>query len=94
MFRNFENVAHDANLAIHCLLLQIADRKERFNGRLPPVLFIQMDGGSENVNQWMIATLELLVAKGVFKMIYFNRLPVGHTHEGIIVLLLLLSSFV
>jgi hypothetical protein len=62
--------------------LQIADRKKRDGGRLPPVLFIQMDGGSENVNQWMLAVLELLVSMKVFKKIYFNRLPVGHTHEG------------
>ena len=81
MYRTFENVSGDSNLASHCLLMQLAARKRR-SGRLPPVLFVQIDGGSENTNQWMIAMLELLVAKKVFKKIYLNRLPVGHTHEG------------
>lgn len=30
----------------------------------------------------MMCMLELLVSQKVFKKVYLNRLPVGHTHEG------------
>jgi len=87
MYRTFSNITEDSNLAMHCLLLQIEDRLERNKNHnpplpLPPVLFVQLDGGSENINKYMMCLLELLVSQKVFKKIYLNRLPVGHTHEG------------
>jgi hypothetical protein len=49
MYRTFANVNDDSNLAIHCILRQLEARIERF-GKLPPTIFIQIDGGSENAN--------------------------------------------
>lgn len=84
MYRTFPNVKKDANLAIHCLLLQIERRfqRDRVSDRpSPSTLFIQFDGGSENFNRTSFAIMELLVSKRVFQQIYVSRLLVGHTHE-------------
>jgi hypothetical protein len=50
---------------------------------LPPTLFYQIDGGSENIAKSVLAMCELLVARRTFKKVVLARLPVGHTHEDI-----------
>lgn len=82
IYRTFNNVINDSNLAIHCLLLQLENRIQR-DGKLPDVVFIQIDGGPENANQYVLAVCEMLVARGVCQTIQLSRLPVGHTHEDI-----------
>jgi hypothetical protein len=82
MYRTFNNLANDANLNIHCLLMHLESRIKRF-GCLPPTIYIQVDGGSENANKYMLAICELLVSRRLTKEIFFTRLPVGHTHEDI-----------
>lgn len=52
-------------------------------GSLPPTIYIQIDGGSENANVFFCAVAELLVCKKIAKKIVITRLPVGHTHEDI-----------
>jgi len=51
----------------------------------PPVdtLYVQVDGGSENKNQWVLAYFVLLISLGLFTKIKMCFLPVGHTHEDI-----------
>ena len=51
-------------------------------------LYLQIDGCGDNVNNAIMAWLQLLVEAGRFKDIQVNRLPVGHTHEDIGKLLL------
>jgi hypothetical protein len=82
MYRTFNNLTNDANLNIHCLLMQLESRIAR-TGSLPDTIFIQVDGGSENANKYVLAICELLIHKRLTKNIYFTRLPVGHTHEDI-----------
>lgn len=55
------------------------------DGRLPPTLYVQIDGGPENANKLVLAVLSFLVAKrvGGLEQIVLTRLPVGHTHEDI-----------
>jgi len=81
MIRTWCNLVDDSNPTIHGLLSQIEHRLNRY-GALPPTLFLQVDGGSENINKYVYAICELLIARKAFKRIYLNRLPVGHTHEG------------
>ena len=64
------------------MLAQIEDWKNR-NGYYPEEVYLQLDGGSENANQYLLAMLELLVVKRMCRLIYFTRLPTGHTHEDI-----------
>jgi len=83
-YRTFSNVIHNANLQLHCFLLDLErTAKASTDGRLPPIVFYQIDGGSENTSKLIIAMCELLVARGVCQKIVLTRLPVGHTHEDI-----------
>jgi hypothetical protein len=82
IYRTFNNIRNDANSNIHCLLMHLEARYNKY-GRLPDTIFIQADGGAENANKTMLAMCELLIHRGLTKEIYFNRLPVGHTHEDI-----------
>lgn len=51
---------------------------------IPPYLFLQLDNaGRDNKNQFALAFLGYLVHVGMFKRIYVNFLPVGHTHGEI-----------
>lgn len=82
IYRTTETVAKGANLTIHCIL----DRLKKFNDKhhyYPEILYLQIDGGSENANKYLLAMLELLVAKRICKDVWFTRLPTGHTHEDI-----------
>jgi hypothetical protein len=51
---------------------------------LPPNLYLQLDNSAkDNKNQYLMAFLSLLTARGVFKEIQVGFLLVGHTHEDI-----------
>lgn len=80
--RTFGNIGGGANLAIHVILLDLLDRYER-DGSLPQTLYLRGDGGSENNNKTLLGICELLVARKLVKALFFERLPVGHTHEDI-----------
>ena len=70
-------------MAIHVVLLDLCDRFER-DGELPPIVYLRSDGGSENNNRTLLAICELLVSRRLVKgAVFFERLPVGHTHEDI-----------
>jgi hypothetical protein len=82
IYRTFHNIANGANLAIHTMLLsleQIIDDEKK----LPDTVYVQIDGGPENIAASLYAMCELLVAKGLTKHIVLTRLMVGHTHEDI-----------
>jgi hypothetical protein len=48
------------------------------HNRYPEEIYPQVDGGSENANQYVLAILELLVSNRMAKVIYYTRLPTGH----------------
>ena len=73
-------VKHDTNLSLTCLHDTLMD--ELANDPAD-TLYVQVDGGPENKNQWMIAYFVLLISLGIFKKIKMCFLPVGHTHEDI-----------
>lgn len=82
MYRTFNNTFTAANMQIHTLLLSLEDAARHKDG-LPDTIFIQIDGGAENVSKSMIGMCELLVARKIVKRIVLSRLMVGHTHEDI-----------
>ena len=53
------------------------------HGYYPEKHYLQVDGGSENANQYLLAMLELLVVKRCCREVFYTRLPAGHTHEDI-----------
>ena len=74
------------NVNCEVLLAEIKRKKDKCKEDgtcFPRVLFIQIDGGAENVAQAMFGLCEVLVDHKVFDKIELNRLPVGHTHEDI-----------
>ena len=82
VYINEPQVHSTSNVAIHCLHDTLMDLLEA-RGQLPKVLYLQVDGGPENKNQWTFGYLALLVHLGVFEKIKVSFLPVGHTHEDI-----------
>ena len=60
-------VKHDTNLnltAIHHSLMALLQE-----GPLPRIFYVQVDGGSENKNRWMLSYLSLLVEVGIFDVV-------------------------
>jgi hypothetical protein len=82
IYRTFHNIANGANLAIHTMLLSL-EKIIDIETKLPDTVYVQIDGGPENIANALYAMCELLVAKGVTKHIVLTRLMVGHTHEDI-----------
>ena len=82
LYRTVGTVGKGADLTIYCVLAQIEKFKKR-NGYYPEELFLQVDGGSENANQYLLTILELLVVKRMVRVVWYTRLPTGHTHEDI-----------
>ena len=72
LYRTFHNVKLNANHQIYTLLYQLERLYTRNGDKLPPVVYVQIDGGSENVNKTVLAMLSLLVAKrvGEFKRLF------------------------
>jgi hypothetical protein len=83
IYRTIETVTKGANLTLYFILAQLEYWKNRHDGNYPDEFYLQIDGGSENANQYLLGMLELLVAKRLCRVIYVTRLPTGHTHEDI-----------
>lgn len=85
-YRLFPHINGGANVACEVILHEIERRMDYCieNDRpFPRVLFLQIDGGPENISKVSYALHEHLVQRGVFDRIEVARLPVGHTHEDI-----------
>ena len=93
IYRTLGTVNKGANLTIYCILSQIEAWKKRNNNCYPEELFLQVDGGSENANKFLLGMLEFLVYKRLIKTIHFNRLPTGHTHEDIGIFIFVFSLY-
>lgn len=79
-------VGKDGSLWATILLKVIIDeynRRRREGLPWPSILFLQMDNGPDNKNSAVFGLGELLVRLGIFKVVRFSFLPVGHTHEDI-----------
>ena len=78
IYRTFHNVRGGGNLSIHCFLRSLEKMET-----IPDILYLQIDGGSENTSKTVLGICELLVARRVVKKIVLTRLPTGHSHEDI-----------
>jgi hypothetical protein len=83
IYRSFPTVDADSDFTIYCLLKELSKWTRANNDEYPETWYIQIDGGSENANKYLLAALEWLVIKRFVKKILLTRLPVGHTHEDI-----------
>jgi hypothetical protein len=83
LYRTFHNLSNCANLQIHTFLLTLEEIYVREGNRLPPTIFYQIDGGSENTSKTVLLLCELLIMRGMTKKVVLTRLMVGHTHSDI-----------
>lgn len=81
-FPTMNTVGKSANLTCFCILRSIEMFHEKHN-RFPETTYIQIDGGSENANETVLALCELLVIKRFAHVLHLTRLPPGHTHDDI-----------
>lgn len=51
------------------------------SARTARTLYIQCDGGAENINRTVFAFADMIVRNGWFTAVYIYRLPVGHSHQ-------------
>ena len=64
LYRAYENVAPDTNLYIECVMRTLSKL-----GKLPPVCYLQIDGGSENRSNLAYAMDAVLVGLGIFELV-------------------------
>lgn len=83
IYRTFHTVHLTCDPAIYVLLLQLETRIDPITGKLPDTVYLQVDGGSENANKYLLCTCELLIIRRLCAKVVLTRLPVGHTHENI-----------
>jgi hypothetical protein len=83
LFRCCNNIKKSASLTIHCIMTTLENWRADHKGNYPNKIYIQIDGGSENTNKWILAVCEYLIIQRAAKHILLTRLPTGHTHEDI-----------
>jgi hypothetical protein len=83
LYRHFDNVTKGANLTIYAIEKEIERWRDEHDGNFPEEIYIQLDGGSENANHYVLAYLEYMVAKRYCLKLFYTRLPTGHTHDDI-----------
>jgi hypothetical protein len=82
LFPNINTVRKGANLTLYVIDHVIEQWKNR-HGYYPTEIYIQIDGGGENANEYVLHHCEHLVTKRMARKILLTRLPVGHTHDDI-----------
>lgn len=83
-FSYINNVKHGTNIVIECLHRIFCHLLTIKSGRLPRVLFLQVDNTcKQNKNKYMIGYLACMVQWHLFSQVYMSFLPVGHTHEDV-----------
>lgn len=60
IFATNGTVVKGADLSIYCILTNIEEWVHRNHGRYPEKIYLRLDGGSENANQYVRGMLELL----------------------------------
>ena len=74
IYRSFPTVKADSDFTIYCLLEELRKWTAANRGVYPDTWYIQIDGGSENANQYLFAAMEYLCIKRLCKRIILTRL--------------------
>ncbi len=80
-FLHDRTVDKGANAIATLLYCTIRHFKTVGVSRSVDTLYIQCDGGSENINRTIFGLCDMFIRMGWFKHVYLNRLPVGHSHQ-------------
>lgn len=73
IYRSFPTVDADSDFTIFCLLSELKKWADVHDGIFPTTWYIQIDGGSENANQYLLAVLEYLTIKRICRTILLTR---------------------
>lgn len=76
LYRTVNTVRKGADLTIYCVTKQL-ERYYQSHECYPDELYIQVDGGGENANKFVLAALELLVVQRIVSKVVYSRLPTG-----------------
>ena len=80
MYRTMDQVQLGRNACIYTLLLAI-EEEFLLKGKLPRIVYIQIDGGSENANWAFLAWMEILIFLRIgAEEIFVSRMRSGHNH--------------
>ena len=63
IYRTIDTVHKCADLIVHVILSELYKWMILHGGRAPQIFYLEVDGGSENANQIVLAILELLAIK-------------------------------
>ena len=80
-FLHDRTVDKGANAIATLLYCTVRHFKTVGTSRSVETLYLQCDGGSENINRTIYGLCDMFIRMGWFKDIYLNRLPVGHSHS-------------
>ena len=89
IYRTLETVAKGADLTIYIILSEI-ERFYQRNNVYPEEVYVQLDGGSENANKYVLACLEYIVCKRLAKVDHIYIAVINHN----IIIVLLLKSII
>ena len=80
LYRTWNTVGKCSNLIIHVFLKALEEWIQLHNGQTPDIIYLQVDGGSENANNAFLSMLQLIVNKQLCNQLVYSRLPTGHGH--------------
>ena len=80
LYRTWNTVGKSCNLIIHVFLQALEEWIKIHKGQTPDIIYLQVDGGSENANNAFLSILQLVVNKNLCNQLVFSRLPTGHGH--------------
>jgi hypothetical protein len=80
LFRTWATVKKTQNLIVHCFLRSLEEWIVNHKGKNPSLIYLQVDGGSENANRTLLCHLQHCVTLKLCNKIVYTRLPTGHGH--------------
>ena len=80
MYRTLDHIFLGRNACIYTILCEL-EEEYKLSGKLPKIVYIQIDGGSENANYAVLAWMEIIISLDIgAEEIWVSRLRVGHNH--------------
>ena len=80
LFRTWNSILKSQNLIVHCFLEALQKWISNHGNMYPRLIYLQVDGGSENANHTFFCHIQHLVNLKVSNKIVYTRLPTGHGH--------------
>lgn len=84
IFRSYDTVKKSGDLIIHCFMRCLEEWINGRNGKHPSLIYVQIDGGSENANHTFLCHMQYLIFKKFCSTIIISRLPTGHGHTQLV----------